>query len=137
MILNDLGLVIPTEPHTTLQSAVNAAYVNPRYGVWIPAWYKGTDSYTNPHNVPVFDLRGSGSFSASSSPAINPTIVALAPSLPGAFIVAHGFGATPKVVVINMNSGGGIYFQNTPYDGTNLYLVATDGGVTGNAVIVA
>jgi hypothetical protein len=63
------------------------------------------------------------------------TLVALAPSAPGSFTVAHGLNATPTAVLVSMTSGGQIWLQNpTGYDATNLHLVASDGGVTGNAI---
>lgn len=59
--------------------------------------------------------------------------VALTPSVGGNFTVAHGLGNVPKVVMIRMTSGGAIWLQSTPYDAVNLYLVASDGGITGEA----
>lgn len=62
--------------------------------------------------------------------------IALAPSAPGNFTVAHGLGATPSYALIQMTSGGAIWFQSaTRYDGTNLYLVASDAGITGYAEV--
>lgn len=49
--------------NSTIQSAINAAGTNPRGVVWIQASYGGTDTYTNPKNVPIFDMRGGGSLS--------------------------------------------------------------------------
>jgi hypothetical protein len=57
--------------------------------------------------------------------------VSLAPSAAGNFTVAHLLGRTPKCAVIQMTSGGAIWFQSTTWDGTNLYLVASDAGITG------
>ena len=62
-----------------------------------------------------------------------PVEIALAPSAPGNFTVAHGLGSTPKVVLIQMTSGGQIWFQTARYDSINLYLVASDAGLTGYA----
>lgn len=62
-----LGLYIPGDGlNTTIQSAVDNAARNPRAAVWINASYAGTDSYTNPSNVPIFDMRGGGSISFGS-----------------------------------------------------------------------
>ena len=69
------------------------------------------------------------------TPAPAVTKVALAPSAPGNFTVAHGMSRAPVAVVFEMTSGGQIWLQNpTGYDATNLYLVASDAGITGNAV---
>lgn len=54
--------------HTTLQAAINAAAIGPRGVVWILPNYPGTDSYLNPSNVPIFDMRNAGSVSFGSSP---------------------------------------------------------------------
>jgi hypothetical protein len=59
--------------------------------------------------------------------------VTLAPSAAGNFTVAHGLGTAPKSVSFEMTSGGQFWFQTTPYDSTNLYLVASDAGITGTA----
>jgi hypothetical protein len=64
------------------------------------------------------------------------TAVALAPGAAGNFTVAHGAGATPSAVVIEMKSSGAIWFQSTEYDATNLYLVASDGGLTASAKVI-
>jgi hypothetical protein len=60
--------------------------------------------------------------------------VALAPSAPGNFTVAHGLAAAPSAVSITMTSGGQIWGQSPISDATNLYLAASDVGVTGKAV---
>jgi hypothetical protein len=54
-------------------------------------------------------------------------------SAPGNFTVPHGLFVTPQAVDIQMTSGGQLWFQGTPYDSTNLYLVASDAGVSANA----
>ncbi len=61
--------------------------------------------------------------------------VALAPSAPGNFTVAHGLSVTPILAIIRMSSGGEIWFQAPPYDATNLNLVASDAGITGEAEV--
>lgn len=55
-----------SEAHTTIQSAINAAAQPPRGAVWIISSYSGTDSYSNPLGVPIFDMRYPGSISFSS-----------------------------------------------------------------------
>jgi hypothetical protein len=69
----------------------------------------------------------------SSDATVTITTIALAPGAPGNFTVAHGLGVVPNSVTVEMTSGGQIWFQNPPYDGNNLYLVASDSGITGNA----
>lgn len=60
--------------------------------------------------------------------------VALAPNAPREFTKAHGLAFTPSAVVVQMTSGGQIWLQSSGFDETNLYLVASDGGVTGTAL---
>ena len=70
-------------------------------------------------------------------PAVNcPTVeLPLAPIDPGPFSVPHGLGHIPCVVLLQITSNGEIWFQPARYDGTNIYLEASDAGVTGYAEI--
>jgi hypothetical protein len=68
---------------------------------------------------------------------VRPSEISLAPVAAGNFTVAHGLGVIPRAVLIQMNSAGAIWFQTARYDATNLYLVASDGGLTGFAQIWA
>jgi len=62
--------------------------------------------------------------------------VAASPAAPGNFMLPHGLGRTPVGAVIQMTSGGAIWFQATGmFDGTNVYLVASDAGVTGKVQV--
>ena len=57
--------------------------------------------------------------------------VAAAPGAVGNFALPHMLGRTPQGALIQMTSGGAIWFQSaTMYDNTNLYLVASDPTVT-------
>lgn len=61
-----------------------------------------------------------------------------APSAPGNFSLAHGLSAAPYSVSIQMTSAGGIWFQSpTMWDGTNVYLVASDEGITAQILVFA
>ena len=61
--------------------------------------------------------------------------VSVAPSAPGNFTVPHRLGRAPLCAIIQMTSGGAIWFQApTSYDGTNLYLVASASSVTGKVI---
>lgn len=62
--------------------------------------------------------------------------IALAPSAPGPFTVAHGLGTSPLMSLVEMLSDGAIRWQSTPWDATNLYLVASDAGITGKAQVM-
>jgi hypothetical protein len=62
--------------------------------------------------------------------------VSVASSTPGNCTVAHLLGRVPVCAFIQMTSGGAIWFQApTSYDGVNLYLVASDAGVTGKVIV--
>jgi len=62
--------------------------------------------------------------------------VSVASSAPGNCTVPHLLGRVPLCAIIQMTSGGAIWFQTpTSYDGTNLYLVASDAGVTGKVIV--
>jgi hypothetical protein len=62
--------------------------------------------------------------------------VRVAASAPGNWTVAHMLGRAPVCAIIQMTSGGAIWFQSpTSYDDVNLYLVASDAGVTGKVIV--
>ena len=58
----------------------------------------------------------------------------LSPGADGNFTVAHGLGRVPVLVLIQMTSGGGIWFQPAMYDAKNIYLVAAASEVSGVAL---
>jgi hypothetical protein len=61
-----------------------------------------------------------------------PTAVSVSSTAnPGNLTVAHGLGRTPILVILQMTSDGIIRFQSpTKYDSTNVYLSASDSGLT-------
>jgi hypothetical protein len=62
--------------------------------------------------------------------------VGLAAAAPGNFSVPHLLGRAPICAIVQMTSGGAIWYQTpTSYDGVNLYLVGSDAGVTGRAIV--
>lgn len=56
---------------------------------------------------------------------------------PGNFILPHNLGVVPGTVIFEFTSGGVVWFQTTRFDATNLYLVASDAGITGYAIVYA
>ena len=56
---------------------------------------------------------------------------------PGDFTLAHNLGIVPSTVIFEFTDGGTVWFQPIRYDATNLYLVASDAGVTGVVIIFA
>ena len=62
--------------------------------------------------------------------------LAVAPGVVGNFTVPHLLGRTPVGTLIQMTSGGAVWFQSAMmYDNTNLYLVASDPTVTAKVQI--
>jgi hypothetical protein len=61
-----------------------------------------------------------------------PTILSVpATANPGPFQFAHGLSSAPNAIAIVMTSLGGIYLNPpTKFDATDVYLFATDGGVS-------
>jgi len=66
------------------------------------------------------------------------TMVAFTTTAPGDFTLPHNLGVVPGSVIFEFTSGGSVWFQNPlKYDANNLYLIASDAGVTGFAIIFA
>ncbi len=63
--------------------------------------------------------------------------VAFTTTAPGLFTLPHNLGVIPGSVIIEMTAGGAVWFQSVRYDANNLYLVASDAGLTGYAVVFA
>jgi hypothetical protein len=62
--------------------------------------------------------------------------VVAAPGAAGGFALAHRLGRVPTGALIQMTSSGAIWFQSSAmYDATNLYLVASDAGVTAKVLV--
>ena len=81
----------------------------------------------------------SGTVAAARLPAGCAVVSTLSatPSAGGNFTMAHGLSSAPSRISILMTSGGAIWAQTPAFDGTNVYLVASDGGVTGDIVLYA
>jgi hypothetical protein len=57
------------------------------------------------------------------------------PSPCTSFAVAHGLSAPPLTAIICMTSSGTMWFQTPMFDATNLYLGASDVGITANVIL--
>lgn len=79
-----------------------------------------------------FQVHSSGSWSVFKAGGSTPSGVPFQTTSPGEFSVAHGLAAVPSAATIEMTSGGAIWFQSTRYDSNNVYLVASDTGLTGH-----
>jgi sugar lactone lactonase YvrE len=102
-------------------------------------WSQATEIDATNINLVAADAASTGKcyvwLAAPSDPGSNYAEVALAPSAAGNFTVAHGLPKAPTLVMVRMKSAGAIWIQSPASDGTNLYLTASDGGVTGVAEI--
>ena len=78
---------------------------------------------------------------ASTVTAVQPATtifgwVSVTSSAAGNGTVPHLLGRCPLCALIQMTSAGAIWFQTpTNYDGTNIYFVASDAGVTGRVIV--
>lgn len=82
-------------PHTTINAAVQAASVAPGAAVWIGANIPVSEEYSNPLNVPVFDMRGNGSISFGGGGGGTPA----GPANSAQYNNAGEFGGSPNVIV--------------------------------------
>jgi hypothetical protein len=102
-------------------------------------WSQATEIDATNINLFAVDAASTGKcyvwLSPPKAPGSSFAEVALAPSAAGNFTVAHGLGKAPTLVIVRMKSGGAIWLQSPASDATNLYLAASDGGVTGVAEI--
>lgn len=107
-------IIAGSEPQTTIQSAINQAAQNPRAVVYIPPTYLGTDGYSNPSSVPIFDMRGAGSISfGGGSGTASRLILTGATALTGIyFTLSAGWGSGASVSTIH-GSDGAHYFTVT------------------------
>jgi hypothetical protein len=113
------GVATLTPSSGTIDGAANLA-VATLQGVVL--FFDGTNWFTE---------RGMGLGSTGATTTVNLTGLAA-----GNNTIAHGLGYSPTTVIIQMNSGGAIWFQTpTRWDATNFYIVASDAGVVGVAEV--
>jgi hypothetical protein len=72
--------------------------------------------------------------SSSGSPA--GSISVTAPAI-GPFTVAHGLSFTPTRITLTPTSAGNIWTQNPAVDATNVYLFASDAGISATVNLYA
>lgn len=65
------------------------------------------------------------------------TTLGASPGSPGAFTLAHGLTSAPSRIEILMISGGSIWADTPAFDGENVYLIASDGGVIAKILVYA
>lgn len=80
--------------------------------------------------------RDNGASWDNYTPGAPAATLAAAPIAPGNFSLAHGLSAAPSRIAITMTSAGGIW-QQAAADATNVYLAASDAGVTATIYVFA
>ena len=105
--------------------------------IWLqnPTGFDQTNLYLTASDGGITGIAAVWGGGSGSSGLPTPLEIALSPGAGGNFQVAHGLGSKPKVVLLQMTSSGAIWFQTARYDATYIYLVASDGGVTGYAEV--
>ena len=63
------------------------------------------------------------------------TTLGVTPGAPGAFSLPHGLSSPPSRIEILMISAGAIWVQTPAFDGTNIYLEASDAGVMAKILV--
>jgi len=126
-----INLASPVDPGPAPASETNYLFYNSALGFYYQAGAVG---------APGDALIGKVTTSPTAVTAVVQAtkvfgLVDLAPGSAGNFTVAHLLGRVPVGVLIQTTSAGVIWFQSTPYDDENLYLVASAGSLTGKAQV--
>lgn len=106
--LND---TTPAAPAASNQKAVNVRWQASG------TWPRNASAYLNLYLIPI---------PGGYTPA----------DITGFFQFAHGLSGTPIVLGCKMTSAGVIWSQEPDADATNLYLAASDSGLTGYVVVI-
>lgn len=84
----------------------------------------------------TFDLNSASPTPAPPAPTVTSSeVLSVLSTAAGNFTQVHTLGQLPTWADIAMTSGGSIYFQSTKFDATNLYLVASDVGVSADIFV--
>lgn len=71
---------------------------------------------------------------SNSTPPVDTFLDVIAPNS-GNFVIPHGLSSAPEVCYIELRSDGAMWFQPARYDGTNIYLSASEVGVAARVYI--
>lgn len=73
----------------------------------------------------------------AASSGVRAHVLSISSPNPGNFQIRHDLGCTPREAVIQMTSRGSIQWQSpaNKYDSTNLYLDASDNGLTADVLV--
>lgn len=126
------GLGVEPEMIELLPSSAGALWLqDPPFdatNVYLTASASGVTATISAYKPPI-----SGAFNLVG-PA---TTLGVTSGAPGNFNVAHGLTTAPSRVEILMISGGAIWAQAPAFDGTNVYLTASDIGVVAKILVYA
>jgi hypothetical protein len=70
-----------------------------------------------------------------SSNSSGQTNIPFTTSAPGPFNLQTNLGVIPTSVIFQFTNGGTVWFQDALFDANTLFLVASDEGVTGTAIV--
>src|SRR5208283_5631522 len=123
----------PTDPALDAAPASTTSYLFYQQENWPSSYYyRPVLAALNPGDafIGVIVTNGTQVMNVTQATSLFGQVPA-APSGPGNFTVAHLLGRTPIGAQIRMTSPGAIWWQSpTDVDAINLYLVASDAGVT-------
>lgn len=121
MFLEDINaIVVGGAPYNFIQQAVTAAATAPNKWVIIPPTYSGTDTFTNPSNVFVFDLRVGTANKGSYIPSLatvntNAVRAVSAPAASAVTAAVGGVFATSGGTQITNLLPGSSAFEQVPF----------------------
>jgi hypothetical protein len=104
-------------------SAIGLASGRPPFGI------AGRKYYATDTQIEWYDT-GAAWVNITPPAGLPAAILAATPSGPGTFSIPHGLSAAPSAISVLMTSSGAIWAQSPAFDGTNVYLEASDAGVT-------
>jgi hypothetical protein len=123
----------PTDPSLNPAPASTTSYLFYQQENWPSSYYyRPVLAALDPGDAFIGVIVTNGTQVTSVTPATSLFgQIPVAPSAPGNFTVPHLLGRVPIGAHVRMTSPGAIWWQSpTDVDGVNLYLVASDAGVT-------
>lgn len=137
MEIPSLNIIIPDGPYGAPYSSINAAIggaaTRPGAVIWIPPGYNPAETYVNPNNVPIFDMRGSGSVSFASTGStltISTKNVNFSAQVLNAYFVTTGSSTIITTLPTAVGNSGDVIFFKKVDSGVGLVSVATTSAQT-------
>jgi hypothetical protein len=70
-----------------------------------------------------------------SAQGVSQTNIPFTTTAPGPFTLNHNLGVLPTSVIFEYTNGGAVWFQEARFSTTSLFLIASDEGVEGTAIV--